>query len=76
MRRRRVMKETWQRLLASFVLTFVLMGAGTPVAEVSVNVGDEAPDFALSDSAGKVHKLSDFRGKKVVVLEFFRSGDW
>lgn len=43
---------------------------------VKVQVGDEAPDFELSDSKGKVYKLSDFRGKNAVVLEFFRSGDW
>ncbi len=64
------------KLIASFVLTFVLTRTGTPAAEVSVNVGDEAPDFELSDSVGRAYKLSDFRGTKAVVLEFFRSGDW
>jgi peroxiredoxin Q/BCP len=44
---------------------------GTPVA-----VGDQAPDFELSDANGRVYKLSDFRGRSAVVLEFFRSGDW
>jgi cytochrome oxidase Cu insertion factor (SCO1/SenC/PrrC family) len=36
-----------------------------------LKVGDEAPDFTLPDSDGKPVKLSDFRGKKTVVLAFF-----
>ncbi len=39
---------------------------------VGLKVGDAAPEFALADSTGKVHKLSDFLGK-VVILEFWRS---
>lgn len=36
-----------------------------------LKVGDEAPDFTLPDTDNKPVKLSDFRGKKVVVLAFF-----
>ena len=32
-----------------------------------LQVGDLAPDFALSDQEGRTVRLSDFRGKKVVV---------
>ena len=28
----------------------------------------EAPDFALPDGAGRVHRLSDYRGKKVLLV--------
>jgi peroxiredoxin len=28
----------------------------------------QAPDFTLPDMAGKPHSLSDFRGKKVLVV--------
>jgi hypothetical protein len=55
--------------IASFVLAFLLTGAGIPAGEVSVKVGGEAPDFELSDSAGKVYKLSGFRGRNAVVVE-------
>jgi peroxiredoxin len=36
-----------------------------------LKAGDEAPDFTLPDTDGKPVKLSDFRGKKAVVLAFF-----
>lgn len=36
-----------------------------------VDIGDEAPDFELQDEEGSVHKLSSFRGRRVI-LSFFR----
>lgn len=39
-----------------------------------LKVGDMAPDFTISarmNTSGKEIKLSDFRGKKVVILAFF-----
>ena len=36
-----------------------------------VQVGDSAPDFELLDSGGNSVKLTDFRGKYVVVV-FYR----
>ena len=39
-----------------------------------LKVGDQAPDFTVSarmNTTGKDIKLSDFRGKKIVVLAFF-----
>lgn len=35
-----------------------------------LKVGDTAPDFALMGSDGKVHRLSDYRGKTVVLAWF------
>ncbi len=40
-----------------------------------IKVGDPAPDFSLESYAGPVVTLSDFRGKKNVVLVFYR-GYW
>lgn len=40
----------------------------------NLKVGDTAPDFTISgrmNTSGKDIKLSDFRGKKVVILAFF-----
>ncbi len=39
----------------------------------SVDVGDNVPDFVLSDTNGEEFSLADFRGKIVVVV-FWRSG--
>jgi hypothetical protein len=36
----------------------------------SARVGEMAPDFTLTDFTGKPHSLSQFRGKKTVVLRF------
>jgi cytochrome oxidase Cu insertion factor (SCO1/SenC/PrrC family) len=37
----------------------------------ALKVGDRAPDFALPDQDGRPVKLSDFHGKKNVVLAFY-----
>jgi peroxiredoxin len=39
----------------------------------AVKVGDQAPDFTGTDSHGQTHKLSDYRGK-FVVLEWHNNG--
>ena len=40
-----------------------------------VKVGQPAPDFTLEDSAGQRVTLSSFRGKKFLILVFYR-GYW
>ncbi len=44
-----------------------------PNAEVGymIEVGQQAPDFALTDHNRRQVSLSDFRGRKNVVLSFF-----
>ena len=43
-----------------------------PSAPVThLKVGDPAPDFELTDTEGQKVRLSDFRGKKNVVLAFY-----
>ena len=45
--------------------------AQTPApAPKLVNVGDVAPAFSLAGSDGKIHKLSDYKGKAVVLAWF------
>jgi thioredoxin-dependent peroxiredoxin len=35
---------------------------------MALEIGDQAPDFTLSDQDGKAVKLADFRGRRVVVF--------
>ena len=34
---------------------------------MELNIGDKAPDFAIPDQDGLVHKLSDYAGRKLVI---------
>jgi cytochrome oxidase Cu insertion factor (SCO1/SenC/PrrC family) len=45
--------------------------APTPTPEPKLKVGDPAPDFELIDTKRQKVKLSDFKGKKNVVLAFY-----
>ncbi len=52
-----------------------LSAQGQPPAQPPQNpnelkVGDVAPAFALQGSDGKIHKLSDYKGKTVVLAWF------
>lgn len=38
------------------------------------NVGEKAPDFELKNQNGETVKLSDFRGKKVVLFAYPKAG--
>ena len=40
--------------------------------DMLLEVGQQAPDFELPDAEGKMHKLSDYRGKKVVLYFYPR----
>jgi peroxiredoxin len=65
------MKKTF--LCFIFLTVFAVAAfAQTPQApQTKLKVGDVAPDFTLSDTEGNKVKLSDFRGKKNVVLAFY-----
>lgn len=34
--------------------------------------GQEAPDFELTDTNGRAHRLSSYRSQKIIVLAFLR----
>ena len=38
---------------------------------MSINIGDQVPDFTAKNQKGEEVKLSDFRGKKNVTLVFY-----
>ena len=54
--------------LASVLLASVLSAANVAIA---VEVGEKAPDFTLPSTTGKDISLSEFLGKKYVLIEFY-----
>ena len=65
----------YKRLLICVVLlalfSVVALGQQKPPAKTHLKVGDAAPDFTLRATDGKAYKLSDFKGKKNVVLAIY-----
>lgn len=60
--------------MRSTIITALLLAALPAAAKDTVaSVGQPAPDFAVVDSMGKTHKLSDYKGK-TVVLEWLNYG--
>jgi hypothetical protein len=45
---------------------------GKPMIKETIGIGQTAPDFTLADLNGQDVRLSDFRGKKHIVLAFLR----
>ena len=50
-----------------------LLTSGLVMARLAwaVEVGDKAPDFILPSTTGEKISLSQFKGKKLVLLEFY-----
>lgn len=61
----------------SLFLSSVLLAGVLSVASVStaVEIGEKAPDFTLPSTTGKNISLSEFVGKKYVLIEFY-GGDF
>ena len=57
-------------LLCTFSGVLRPQAAVTP-PKTNLKVGDKAPDFELPSTTGSAFKLSDYHGKKAVVLAFF-----
>jgi hypothetical protein len=73
------LEEAHMRMLSWRMLGWVLLGTALAVSSVlgasrpagAVEVGEPAPDFRLPGTTGVDISLSDFRGKKWVLLEFY-----
>lgn len=70
----------WMTLVVSLLLltlgsyvNFVM--ARIPDEPTALRLGAPAPDFTLRDAAGRSVSLADYRGKKPVLLVFYR-GYW
>lgn len=68
-----------------FVAAGMLAVFAVPTFAAKAKIGEKAPDFTLTDVNGKIHALSDFAGKTVVlewvnpecpfVVKHYRSGN-
>ena len=61
---------TGRKSLLALVLLFVGL-LGTVRESSALKVGDQAPDFSLPATTGGKISLSQFRGKKLVLIEFY-----
>lgn len=59
------------KAISALTAVGVLSAGMTVQGATQLKVGDMAPDFTLPSSTGKSFSLSEFRGKKGVVLAFF-----
>jgi hypothetical protein len=65
------MRTQWLRRCA---LVAVVLSIGlwmVPMPAAAVEVGDHAPDFLMHSTIGERVRLSDYQGKKNVLLFFF-----
>ncbi len=68
------LRDGWAVTIVVLIST-ALLGfggiTGPPPAAADPKVGDQAPDFSLPATTGGTISLSQFRGKKIVLLEFY-----
>jgi thioredoxin-dependent peroxiredoxin len=68
------MKIPGTRTLGGLVVSMALLVLTAPLGlppAAAVEVGEPAPNFTLPSTFGKDISLSDFHGKKFVLLEFY-----
>ena len=67
--------DTWRQLMKSLWTLILGVGAvmsvGMPAEAADLKVGDKAPEFEMKGSDGKTYKLSQFKGKKAVVVAWY-----
>ena len=55
-----------------FLSSVLLAGTlGVAAVTTALEVGEKAPDFTLPSTTGEEISLSQFRGKKLVLIEFY-----
>ena len=64
----------WTQRAKRFGMAVMLLSVGLyliPMPATALEVGDKAPDFLLHSTVGETVRLSDYQGKKNVLLFFF-----
>jgi peroxiredoxin Q/BCP len=57
--------------MKQLISLFALLVSSALASGAELKVGDNAPNFELKGSDGKTYRLSDFKGKKPVVIAWF-----
>ncbi len=60
-----------KRTILLIAAAALLAGLLVPGIAMAVTVGKPAPDFTLQSTTGKAISLSQFRGKKMVLIQFY-----
>jgi peroxiredoxin Q/BCP len=55
------------KMIFALALTVAIAAPAAAQTPVELKVGDKAPEFSLPGTDGKTHKLSDYKGKAVVI---------
>ena len=66
------MKKSTFMTIFSLCLTMLCPFSSTK----ELKVGDQAPNFSLTDQSGMVHTLNDYQGKKVALYFYPKDGSW
>jgi peroxiredoxin len=64
-------KLTWLSPAVWLAVAALALAQQPAAPKTHLKVGDPAPDFTLTDNNRNQVKLSDFKGKKNVVLAFY-----
>ena len=62
----------FRRILIAILAATVVLAFGSIRPTFAIGIGDQAPDFELNSSKGGKLKLSDLRGKNVLI-NFYRN---
>ena len=65
---KRMVQDTRHWMVVGVLLAGMLSATGVTAA---LEIGEFAPDFTLPSTTGEAISLSQFRGKKLVLLEFY-----
>jgi cytochrome oxidase Cu insertion factor (SCO1/SenC/PrrC family) len=66
-----MIKKAFSLMILVALLSVASLAQQPAPPQTNLKVGQPAPDFTLTDTEGKPVKLSDFKGKKNVVLAFY-----